>query len=62
MVHWKQQLYDSANRVANQFKDQPGIVSIAIGGSLARGAAWKHSDLELCVMVDQHLPELQYFM
>ncbi|WP_139995135.1 nucleotidyltransferase domain-containing protein [Paenibacillus paridis] len=61
MVHWKQQLYDSANRVANQFKDHPGIVSVAIGGSLARGMAWKHSDLELCVLVDQHLPELQYF-
>ncbi|WP_141504848.1 nucleotidyltransferase domain-containing protein [Paenibacillus luteus] len=61
MVHWKQQLYDSANRVANQFKDYPGIVSVAIGGSLARGMAWKHSDLELCVIVDQHLQELQYF-
>ncbi|GLX68462.1 nucleotidyltransferase domain-containing protein [Paenibacillus glycanilyticus] len=60
-MNWKQQLYESVNRIATQYVDHPGILGVAIGGSVARGMAWKYSDLELCVVVEDYLQDLDYF-
>lgn len=60
-MHWKTRIYQSAYKIANEFKSNPDVVGIAIGGSIARGMTWKHSDLELCLIVENPIKEFQYF-
>ena len=34
---------------------------VLLGGSIARGEQWKHSDLELGLLVDEADPKIPYF-
>jgi len=60
-VHWKTKLYDTARKIAEPFKHDARVLGIAFGGSLGRGVAWKHSDLELCLLVDEIIEEYEHF-
>jgi hypothetical protein len=40
---------------------KPGILGVMIGGSLARGQEWRHSDLELGLLLAARDPALPYF-
>lgn len=60
-MHWKAKLYGTANKIAARFVDDPHILGIAFGGSIGRGVAWKHSDLELCLLVEERIEEFQHF-
>ena len=41
--------------------DKPGIVGVVIGGSIARGQEWRHSDLEVGILVGERNESLPYF-
>lgn len=60
-MHWKTQIYESARKISDEMKGEPLVSAVAYGGSVARGTVWKHSDLELCLLVDDYIPGLQYF-
>ncbi|WP_284646608.1 hypothetical protein [Paenibacillus silviterrae] len=60
-MHWKAKLYSNANQIAAGFMKDPRILGVALGGSLGRGVAWKHSDLELCILVEERIEEFQHF-
>ena len=60
-MHWKEKIYKSAYTVAESFKDDPRVLGIAIGGSVAKNVVWKHSDLELGIVVDERIKEYEYF-
>ncbi len=50
-----------ANQVAAGFMKRDGILGVLIGGSLARGQEWRHSDLELGLLVEERDQSLPYF-
>ena len=58
---WKQELRSWAQQVAEEFRARAGVLGVAIGGSLARGQEWRHSDLELGVLVAERDQTLPYF-
>jgi len=58
---WRTELRTWAHDCAADFQSRPGILGVAIGGSLARGQEWRHSDLELGVLVEERDPTLPYF-
>ena len=58
---WRQELKTWAQAYASVAIQREGILGAAIGGSLARGQEWRHSDLELGVLVEQYIPTLPYF-
>jgi hypothetical protein len=60
-VHWKKSLYQFARRVAEQLAADPNVVGVAFGGSVARGDVWKHSDLEIGIIVRKKIEGLQHF-
>lgn len=60
-MHWKSKIYNTAVEIAKQFIGTPKVVAVAIGGSIGRGATWKHSDLELCLVVEERLESFPYF-
>jgi predicted nucleotidyltransferase len=60
-MHWKTKIYESAYKVANRFTNDPNVIGVALGGSIGRGMTWKHSDLELCIIVEKRTNEYQYF-
>ncbi|MCS7464418.1 nucleotidyltransferase domain-containing protein [Paenibacillus doosanensis] len=60
-MHWKAQLVQTANRIAGSFRGHPNVAAVAIGGSIGRGQMWKHSDLELCLVVEQRMDQYQHF-
>lgn len=46
---------------ARRWARRPGVLGVVIGGSIARGQEWKHSDLELGLLVDAKLDGLGHF-
>jgi predicted nucleotidyltransferase len=58
---WRNQLRTWADRHARDFIKKPGILGVVIGGSLARGQEWCHSDLELGILVEDKDAALPYF-
>jgi hypothetical protein len=58
---WRKALRAWAAGAAAHFLARPGVLGAAIGGSLARGQEWRHSDLELGVLVEERDPGLSYF-
>ncbi|MCX6971157.1 MAG: hypothetical protein NTV93_13535 [Verrucomicrobia bacterium] len=58
---WRNQLRTWADRYARDFIKKPGILGVVIGGSLARGQEWRHSDLELGILVEDKDTALPYF-
>jgi len=61
VLHWKTKIYNTAFDIANQFSREERIQGVAIGGSIGRGETWKHSDLELCILVEDYISDFQYF-
>ena len=60
-MHWKTEIYKNAYAIAGEFIDNPDVVAVAIGGSIAKGTVWKHSDVELCLIVKRTISKFQYF-
>ncbi|MFC0212966.1 hypothetical protein ACFFK0_10960 [Paenibacillus chartarius] len=60
-MNWKSKLYDTARTIAEPFKSDSRVLGVAFGGSLGRGVAWKHSDLELCLLVEEKIEEYGHF-
>ncbi|WP_028548853.1 hypothetical protein [Paenibacillus sp. UNC451MF] len=60
-MDWKRRMVETAYRIAEPFCNNPDIVGVALGGSIGRGQMWKHSDLELCIVVESRLEEFQHF-
>jgi hypothetical protein len=58
---WRSELKDWAQRCAAEFAQRDGVLGVVIGGSLARGQEWRHSDLELGILVEERDPTLPYF-
>ncbi len=58
---WKVELRAWANQVAQDFAAGEGVMGVILGGSIARGQEWQHSDLELGILVAERLPGLPYF-
>jgi predicted nucleotidyltransferase len=58
---WRSELKTWAEQVAAQFQKKEGILGVVIGGSLARGQEWRHSDLELGILVEERDPQQSYF-
>lgn len=59
--NWKIELRAWANQVAKEFANREGVLGVIMGGSIARGQEWQHSDLELGILVAERLPEMPYF-
>ena len=60
-MNWKSQIYKTAYRTAADFAKKDWVLGVAIGGSVARGTVWKHSDLELCLLVNKKNTDADYF-
>jgi len=58
---WQLDIRNWANQIANDFRNREGIEGVMIGGSIARGQEWQHSDLELGILVEERNPEIPYF-
>ena len=61
MEIWRKELRDWAENCAARYLSRPGVLGIMIGGSLARGQEWRHSDLELGLLVKEQDADLSYF-
>ncbi|MBN1866567.1 hypothetical protein JW916_04675 [Candidatus Sumerlaeota bacterium] len=61
MQPWKTELRTWANRVASDFAKRDDVLGVAIGGSIGRGQEWRHSDLELGVLLEEEDKSLPYF-
>lgn len=61
MQSWRKELRTWANECASGFVNRNGILGVVMGGSLARGQEWRHSDLEIGVLVEEKDPQLSYF-
>jgi hypothetical protein len=59
--HWRAELHAWADNVLQSFVLRDDVHGVALGGSLARGTEWKHSDIEMAILVEQRLPEFGYF-
>jgi len=59
--NWRVQLQNWANQYAEELADKPGIFGVVIGGSIARGQEWRHSDLEVGVLVEGKDESIPYF-
>jgi hypothetical protein len=42
---WRNELRAWADQCAAEYQNKDGVLGVAIGGSLARGQEWRHSDL-----------------
>ncbi len=58
---WRIDLHSWANQYASELASKAGILGVVIGGSLARGQEWHHSDLEIGILVEQKNEALPYF-
>jgi predicted nucleotidyltransferase len=58
---WRSELKSWAKQYAAELSKRDGILGVVIGGSLARGQEWRHSDLEIGILVDEKIKEIQYF-
>jgi predicted nucleotidyltransferase len=60
-LHWRTELHRFADDVLRSFAEREDVHGVALGGSLARGLEWKHSDVELAILVDRRLDEFGHF-
>ena len=58
---WRDKLHEWANQFTAQLAQRPGVLGVMIGGSLARGQEWRHSDLETGILVESKDESLPYF-
>jgi predicted nucleotidyltransferase len=58
---WRLELLAWANRFAQSLKEREDVLGVIIGGSLARGQEWRHSDLEIGILVAERIQSLPYF-
>jgi hypothetical protein len=58
---WRDELRTWAQDCAGAFAERPGVLGVIMGGSLARGQEWRHSDLELGILVEVRDATLPYF-
>lgn len=58
---WRTEIRQWAAETAAGFARRPGVLGVVLGGSLARGQEWRHSDLELGILVEERDPNLPYF-
>jgi len=58
---WRNELRAWANQCAVEFQNKEGVLGVVIGGSLARGQEWRHSDLELGILVEERDQNMPYF-
>lgn len=56
--HWKKDMRAWAVQAAEAFAARSGVMGVLIGGSLGRGQEWRHSDLELGLLVDAQSSDL----
>jgi len=61
MENWRTELRSWAEACAKQYQKRPKVIGTIIGGSLARGQEWQHSDLELGLLVEERDAEIPYF-
>jgi len=54
-------IVEKAYEIAQSYVGKPGIVAVFIGGSIAQGTAWKYSDLELGLLVEQRFDDIAMF-
>jgi hypothetical protein len=59
-MHWRREVHAFADRVLRSFAERDDVRGVALGGSLARGLEWLHSDVEMAILVDQRL-DMGYF-
>ena len=60
-LSWRKELLDWSRQYAEALAQKPGILGVIIGGSLARGQEWRHSDMEIGVLVEERIQEMPYF-
>jgi hypothetical protein len=60
-LHWRTELHRFADDVLRSFVERGDVHGVALGGSLARGLEWKHSDIELAILVERRLDEFGHF-
>src|SRR5512137_2468948 len=60
-AHWRTELHRFADDVLRSFVERQDVAGVALGGSLARGLEWKHSDVELAILVERRLDEFGHF-
>ncbi len=51
--NWRSELRGWAGQYVEGLRGRDGILGVVMGGSLARGQEWRHSDLETGVLVEQ---------
>ncbi len=60
-LHWRTELHRFAEGVLRSFADRADVRGVALGGSLARGLEWRHSDVEMAILVERRLEEFGHF-
>ena len=60
-MNWKSRIHKTANSISKKFANDPEVVGVAIGGSVGKNMVWKHSDLELCIVVEKYIERYGYF-
>jgi predicted nucleotidyltransferase len=60
-LEWRSEIRQWAAETAAAFASRAGVLGVVLGGSLARGQEWRHSDLELGILVEERDPNLPYF-
>ncbi|MBD2844814.1 hypothetical protein IDH44_06390 [Paenibacillus sp. IB182496] len=60
-MHWKTRIHTTATEIARTYAADPRVLGVAIGGSIGRNRTWRHSDLELIVLVEAQLADFSYF-
>jgi hypothetical protein len=60
-VSWRTDLHRFADDLLQSFAARADVRGVALGGSLARGMEWQHSDIEMAILVEQRLTDLGYF-
>ncbi|MCA9836997.1 MAG: hypothetical protein KC422_08780 [Trueperaceae bacterium] len=58
---WRLDLQKWAMAYLHSLAERPEILGVVMGGSLARGQEWLHSDLEVGILVEQKLESQAYF-
>lgn len=58
---WRRELHDWAGRCLDRLSRREGVLGVLLGGSLARGQEWLHSDLEAGLLLEAKDPGLPHF-
>jgi hypothetical protein len=61
MQPWQIEIYTWAEGCAHRMSQRDGVLGVLIGGSIARRQIWRHSDLELGVLLPAREGCLSYF-